>query len=196
MTEPLTFALQPFQPTPTTETVSIVGSAARRNNALKVVYRLKGNCAAVAIPNISQIASSDIGASHLRQNYLWERTCFEFFLCQGTSPHKSQPYWEFNLSPNGAWNVFSLEAYRQNTLESSAFRSLPFAVELSPQALQLEINIDLTALVSADAPIQVGISAVLLFESQGQAAEESFWAIAHPGPEADFHHPDSFVLSL
>ncbi len=51
---------------------------------------------------------------------------------------------------------------------------------------------DVSPLVSTDQPLRLGVSAVILLET----GEQTFWAIAHPRPAADFHHHQSFVLSL
>jgi len=65
-----------------------------------------------------------IGEAAQREDRLWEKTCFEFFIKMGTG--RSAAYWEFNLSPNGGWNVFSLPGYRQKLKEERAFLAAVF----------------------------------------------------------------------
>jgi hypothetical protein len=45
---------------------------------------------------------------------------------------------------------------------------------------------------TAAARLEVGVSAVL----QSSSGELSYWAVAHPGSEPDFHHREGFCLKL
>ena len=119
---------------------------------------------------------------------LWEETCFEFFL----APMESSQYWEFNLSPSGNWNVFRFISYREGMFEEEAFSSLPFSCEKRPGKLKFDIQVKLDRIIPQKTSFKAGISAVL------RSAEEviSYWALAHPGPEADFHNPEGFLLRL
>ena len=173
------FELVPFEATEQTAKLSIKGRVARKKGILSIQYRLSGDLALVNIPAL--------GKGGRRQDRLWEQTCFEFFLTQ-----EQQRYWEFNFSPSGDWNVFSLTGYRQGLEEETAFSKMPLEAWQGFQGLQLETKVPLKSLVAADQPVSLGISAVVVLKS----GMETFWAIAHPGAEADFHHPDSFVLSL
>lgn len=179
MREPVQFELKPFT-TPQVSMVSICGSATRAENTLSITYLLSGELDKVMIPPPNQASK--------RRNHLWKKTCFEFFL-RSAQPNSSQ-YWEFNLSPAGDWNVFSLTGYRQGLQEERAIATLPFKTELSSDKLSLSISVDIAALVGSQ-DILLGISTVLILEQT-----ESFWAIAHPTQKADFHHPDSFALRL
>ncbi len=47
-------------------------------------------------------------ASHPRQDFLWEQTCFEIFIgVQGEDFYR-----EINLSPSQAWQAYAFEEYR------------------------------------------------------------------------------------
>jgi hypothetical protein len=123
-----------------------------------------------------------------REHGLWEETCFEFFLAVKNSPQ----YWEFNLSPAGHWNIYCFQAYRQGRQEETAFRSLPFSVQSRPDSLLLVLELDLDRIVPADQALEVAIAAVSKL-LDGQA---TYWALTHPGPQADFHRRDSFIIEL
>jgi hypothetical protein len=63
------------------------------------------------------------------------------------------------------------------------------------QVLELALDLDLEALLpteASDAALQLGVTAVL--ESVDGAI--SYWALAHPAPEADFHHRAGFRVQL
>ncbi len=174
------FSLQPFPPVSPPPDFKITGSIVRRADTLAIRYALQGRLAALAIP-----APADLPA---RKNGLWEETCFEFFLAVKNSPR----YWEFNLSPAGHWNIYRFEAYRQGMTEETAFRSLPFSVQSRPDSLLLALKIDLARIVPADQALEVAIAAVIKL-LDGQA---TYWALTHPGPQADFHRRDCFIVDL
>jgi hypothetical protein len=61
------------------------------------------------------------------------------------------------------------------------------------RTLEVNLTISLCGLGGiSGAALELGLAAVL---RHGSGAL-SFWALTHPGPAADFHHPDSFTLSL
>ncbi len=195
-----TFVLQPFaadgqadgqtdgqadgQTDKQTAELSLNAEVSRSQTLLSIVYTLSGHLSSVVIPAVGQ--------SSERRDRLWEKTCFEFFIMQGEKPSKTSPYWEFNLSPTGEWNVFALSGYRDGLKEESAFSTMPFTVRTSPTELYLQISVDIASLPLTAEPLFLGVSAVLLLAKE----RETFWAVAHSPSEADFHHPDSFVIPL
>ncbi len=172
------FVLQPFERSDRTTELSLQVSVERSHNLLSLVYMLSGD--------LTEATVEPPSATKQRRDRLWEQTCFEFFLTQDTSP-----YWEFNLSPSGDWNVFALSGYRQGLKEETAFSKLPFTVQSSADDLRLKISVDVSELVDISKLVRLGVSAVVI-----TGGEESFWAIAHPTTKADFHHPDSFIVTL
>jgi hypothetical protein len=171
-----TFALKPWAPRPD---LKITGKIARRGQTIIIHYELRGELAAVALP-----LPADIPA---RRPGLWQETCFEFFLAVQNSPQ----YWEFNLSPIGHWNVYHFADYRQGMAEEVAFASLPFSVQRQPDSWLLILKVDLTKIIPADQPLEIGISAVIKLPE----GEATYWALSHPGPQADFHRRDSFSVA-
>jgi len=59
---------------------------------------------------------------------------------------------------------------------------------------QLQAFVDLSRLpdVSEEGPWELGLSAVI----ETKTGDLSYWALAHPSEGPDFHHTDSFVLTL
>ncbi|MGB3672502.1 MAG: DOMON-like domain-containing protein [Phormidesmis sp.] len=198
MTELTTFTLVPFAPLPERIDLTVTGTSTREGTQLSLSYLMAGDLDAVVLPTLS--------STHARQDRLWEQTCFEVFWALGAEKSDEDPYWELNFSPTGAWNVFALEGYRQGRTEAMDAADLPFTVSHSSEGLRLDVSVDLGALLSSEAsdqlasaqlaPAQVqwrlGIGVVMVLGS----GEETFWAIAHPGPTADFHRSDSFTLLL
>ena len=174
------FVLRPFAPEGPRPGVEITGRLARRADVLTIGYRLQGRLADVLLPAPL--------AAPARRHRLWEGTCFEFFL----APKEAPPYWEFNLSPAGDWNVYRFTDYRQGQAAEKAFASLPFVVHRSPEALRLTLEVDLARIVPVDLPLEVAIAAVI----QAPDGRLTYWALAHPGPQADFHRRDGFLIAI
>ena len=178
--ELISFNLKPFESTNKTDAIAIGGTVVRKENQLSIQYLLSGD--------LSNVEIAPLSSSNQRRNRLWEKTCFEYFL-RPADPQVSH-YWEFNLSPSGDWNVFSLSGYRDGLQAEQAIATLPFTTQHTAKGLQLNLSINIAPLLSNQDAL-IGISTVLII-----AGRESYWAIAHPAPQADFHHPNSFVLPL
>jgi hypothetical protein len=176
---PRDFSLLPFpgtRPLP----VKIAGTFFRQGNTFGLDYHLFGRITDIIIPPPADRPSRRIG--------LWENTCFEFFI----GPGDSNRYWEFNLSASGDWNVFRFENYRQGLFEEKSFSSLPFKVLFQPDFFRLVLEFDLSIIIPVDQALAMGVSAVI----KTKQGEITLWALTHPGPEADFHHKDGFIIKL
>jgi hypothetical protein len=167
-----TYSLQPFSPN---SLISIVGTVDRQGQYLQIAYELCGDLTAVRLPE---------AITPVRKLGLWEETCFEFFL--GIPIMRS--YWEFNLAPSGAWNVFRLTDYRSGLTEELAYELMPVQVMRSADRLTLAVKVDL-GLLRVDGPIVLSLAAVV------QQDDYSYWATRHSGLEPDFHLRDSFVVT-
>jgi hypothetical protein len=174
------FTLMPFQEEESVPDLKITGAIGRRGNGLSIRCALLGNLAELAIPAQASLPG--------RKDRLWEETCFELFL--GTMG--SEPYWEFNLSPAGHWNVYRFTSYRKGMREEPAFASLPFRVRTEPEVLRLSLDLDLGKIIPAGGAMEVAVGAVVKTAKGGT----SHWALAHPGPRPDFHRRDGFLLSF
>jgi hypothetical protein len=174
------FSLQPFSPLGPPLTIRITGHINRRPRQLAIRYDLHGPLAELMIPPPAAIPS--------RRQGLWEETCFEFFLGVKNAPR----YWEFNLSPAGHWNVYRFTGYRQGMVAETAFTSLPLSLRRRPDSLEVALELDVGRILAADQPLIVGIAAVIKLAGGGL----TYWALTHPGPEADFHRRDGFLIEL
>ncbi len=174
------FLLHPFDDGKARPALRLAGLARRRNGFLHLSYRLGGAIEAV------QLASPAPAPS--RRDGLWSTTCFECFFGLPGEPG----YWECNLSPAGHWNLYALEDYRRGLRPEPACDGL--APDIAPvgRELALQLRIPLPPAIPAGAPLQLAVAAVI--EDTGGAL--SYWALAHPGAEPDFHHRDGFLLRL
>ncbi|WP_339928702.1 DOMON-like domain-containing protein [uncultured Brevundimonas sp.] len=147
-------------------------------SVLALDYVLSGDLFQVLVPTWT---------GRMRADDLWRHTCFEAFVRAGSGPG----YHEVNLSPSGEWAVYGFEAYREG-------RTSPDGVE--SQTLVRASDDDqfaMTAIVRLDGldpavPWSIGLSAVVEVVEGGT----SYWALTHPSASPDFHHPDSFTLTL
>ncbi len=174
------FELVPFSAVSALSDLKIVGSIGRDRNILKIQYSMMGPLETVAIPPPTDAPS--------RKTELWEGTCFEFFL----SIQDTSQYWEFNLSPAGHWNIYRFDDYRQGMQAETAFASFPFTVENTVEGLSLALACHLDKLVPVDQRLEIAISTVIKTKDQGLG----YWALTHPGAQADFHRRDSFTIKL
>lgn len=174
------FSLHPFPSDNPDPRLRISGNISRYADVFAIRYELGGCLGELAIA-----APADKPA---RKGGLWEETCFEFFLAE----KDASGYREFNLSPAGHWNVYRFEDYRREMREEAAFAVLPFRVERRAQSLVLALEVDLDGILRADRSVEAAVSAVIR-RADGVA---TYWALAHCGPRADFHHRDSFILEL
>lgn len=172
--------LVPFASTPALAAFQLEAEAERCGSILQLRYRLAGP--------LEQLAIATPAAAPERRDGLWQATCFEAFWAEAGA----EPYWELNLSPAGHWNLYRLDGYRQGLAEEQAFSSLPFQIHHGPAELVLVVELPLPPALGPQTPLELAITAVLA-QADGNV---SFWALVHPGSEADFHRRDGFLLEL
>ena len=151
------------------------------DDRLALRYRITGAVDALLLPPPAPPGRAD---------GLWRHSCFEAFV----RPAADAGYWELNFAPSAQWAAYRFSDYRQG---------MAVAGEVPPPRMEMlagRENLELTASVElgrplgllADLPWQVGLSAVIE-ERNGRL---SWWALAHPSGEPDFHHSDCFALEL
>jgi hypothetical protein len=120
-----------------------------------------------------------------RRDGLWETTCFELFV----RALPDADYLEFNFSPSRAWAAYAFRSHRKGRRDFQiAAPAIDFWSDVT--GCSLRVDLDLFAPWAFDSLI--GLSAVIE-EADGT---RSYWALAHPPGEPDFHHPDCFALEL
>ena len=169
--------LQPFPSNNSLPNIKINTTVSRQNTKLKLKYLLQGNLQQLVLPAINNKVE--------RKDNLWQTTCFEFFLAVFHSRH----YWEFNLAPTGDWNVYYFTNYRRGMKPSKSFDSLPFIIKTNDSTYQLEIEINLQSIIAGNTFLELAVATVI----EDTNHNLSYWAITHPGIQADFHRRDSFI---
>ncbi|HLO29513.1 MAG TPA: DOMON-like domain-containing protein [Anaerolineales bacterium] len=174
------FSLIPF-PAPNTPDLAITGKISLCKNVLSLQYSLAGRVEDIFLPPVS--------TGPLRKDELWKTTCFEFFLA--IKDHS--PYWEFNLSPSGDWNVYHMDLYRRiGFREETLIQRLPFDFQVENSGYSLNVAVDLCPILTPEENVQAGIASII----QMKDGHETYWALLHPAPQADFHVRESFICSL
>jgi hypothetical protein len=164
------------------EAVCALGVSLRRSaETLYLAYTIEGDLARLNVP---PARAPRIG------NGLWKHTCCECFIAFTGRPE----YHEWNLSPSREWAVYAFTRYRDGAALSDEALDPQVAVQRSADRLTLEAVIPL-ARASRDyarGPLEVALCAVI----ETQDGKLSYWALAHPGEEPDFHRRDGFALAL
>lgn len=147
-----------------------------------------------------QLTGSDLSALCLPSSVppgpadgLWQHTCFEVFVAADDGV--AQPYHEYNFSPSGQWARyrFSGERVRDIAAENRvADGRVPITCTVFASGLQLQAELPLAELPLSTTGWRLGLAAVL----EHTDGRLSYWALHHPRPQPDFHHPAGRVLRL
>lgn len=129
-------------------------------------------------------------AAAARADELWRHSCFEAFV---RAP-PGAAYTELNFSPSMQWAAYRFDDTRSGM--SVAREIAAPRVEVRSKAacyeLRAALALDRVPDLAGDGAWRLGLSAVL--EEAG--GRKSYWALAHPPGEPDFHHSDCFELQL
>jgi hypothetical protein len=147
----------------------------RRGAALSLTYALGGDLDRIRIPP---------AGAPIRADDLWLHTCFELFL----KPPAGETYFEFNFSPAGEWAAYRFDRYRSGRTELEI--PAPSIGGYEGGALLVRW-VTLQGLPS-HRRWSLGLSAIV----EDGEGERSFWALAHPPGDPDFHHPDCFAIEF
>ena len=153
------------------------------DGALTLDYRLRAPRRALAMP-----PRIDPG----RQDELWRHSCCEAFIgLPGETAYR-----EFNFSPSGAWALYEFANERVPLpLPEVAGRGEAPSVQCERRRhawrLRARIPRDLLPKQPPGAPLLLGLAAVV----EDRRGALTYWALAHPCPQPDFHHPGGRVLT-
>lgn len=147
---------------------------------LRIGYSLRGAPRALA-----QIIIPDKGAPR-RIDGLWQHTCCEAFI--GIAGKTA--YREFNFSPSSAWAAYAFKDYRQPA--ALPLGAVP-GISFSPGGRSMTLIATLSpAWLPKGGRLCLGLAAVL----RSIDGSCSYWGLAHPAAQPDFHHRDSFTVTL
>ncbi len=122
-----------------------------------------------------------------RTDELWRHTCFEAFVC----PLPGEAYHELNFAPSREWAADRFDGYRSGMRVATGIDAPRIAVQAAPEHYILQAALDLSRL-PRDATWRLGLAAVIEETSGGK----SYWALAHPPGQPDFHHSDCFACEI
>ena len=121
-----------------------------------------------------------------RADELWQTTCFELFL----KPLGGEAYCELNLSPSERWNAYDFDGYRERMRERPFPHEPECTMRQGSTFAIFDAAIPIGGLTQADCAM--GMCAVI----DEQGGVKSYWALAHPDGEPDFHAPACFAMAL
>ena len=117
-------------------------------------------------------------------------------------------YWELNASPSGDWNLYRLERYRQGlrpellaappqarwtrTPLGGGLERLELTLVVAMPSLAAGLAVDRTIDPTTASGLEAALTAVL----EHRDGALSYWALAHPAVEPDFHDRRGFQLLL
>lgn len=168
------FSLTPFEPV---SNLVIAGRVVRSQSSLIVEYTLTGAVDTLQIP-------PTVNESPRRRDHLWQDTCFEVFIGVPDSPR----YWEVNAAPNGDWNVYHFDDYRQTMTPELACKNIICTWQPLTKGYYFTLELPTDDWLAHGQSLELGVSTVLKTDGI------SHWALVHPGEEPDFHRRDSFSL--
>lgn len=136
------------------------------------------------------ILPAPVAATETATDGLWRHTCCEAFVGRAGCP----AYREFNFSPSGAWASYAFADTRQRdeAAEAGWRKPPPAAFFGRAGGFLLRAVLPAEQLPAGPGALQLGLSMVLETAPGGC----SYWALAHPAPQPDFHHRAAFALSL
>ncbi|MDT9597609.1 DOMON-like domain-containing protein [Sphingosinicella rhizophila] len=172
--------LQPHPDWPGDAVTGIEAEALRTaRGELELCYSVTGAVDELLMPPFTQ---------SVRTDGLWRHTCFEAFL---RAP-QSDAYYELNLAPSSQWAAYHFDSYRDG-MRIADIPAIAIAASTNGGRYEMRAGLDLTALdLPTEAPWRLGLSAVI----EQRDGRKSFWALAHPRGQADFHHEDCFARQL
>ena len=157
---------------------SVQANASLLGNRLIISFKVNDPARDIIWPEPDQL---------MQRDFLWESTCFEVFINHRT--HNA--YFELNLSPSLAWNLYQFSDYRTpHTIPPQRVRE-PALLKFEVLDQTVSAEIDLARLHLVGKKLNLGLTAVI----QTQNSLE-YLALNHPIAQADFHHASGWTLSL
>ena len=145
---------------------------------LVVYYQIEGDIDQLQLPPQRRSAHTD---------GLWQHTCFEAFVRETGV----RSYIELNFSPSSEWAIYRFDDYRRGMTPLTPPHAPKIICRRRENTLEADVDVHLSGLLPR-AVLQLALSAVL----EDQQGRISYWALAHPPGNADFHHDAGFSLRL
>lgn len=174
------FFLHPFGPLDEASNMLVSGCVRRCQNRLSLWFHLT-ETETLHLP-------SHKNTSCLRKRELWKDSCFELFFSGSDSP----VYWEVNLAPEGHWDVYRFQNYREGMVREERIQMPCSTIFQADGSFTLHCHLYLDNLGLENYPLCVGVSCVLRHRGNNL----SYWALAHNQVQPDFHDRSAFRITL
>jgi hypothetical protein len=156
-----------------------------KNRAIHFRFQLSDPKSTVKGPLTTE--NKVLGAEQ-RADELWKSTCFEVFW-----QFKDQQYLELNVSPDGRWNLYQFDKYREGMRSFESIEFIQFKTQRLAHHYELVVIMNIPDSILQDGLLNSQISATAVL-SNGK--ENEYWAVLHAGQKPDFHLQESFVIPL
>jgi hypothetical protein len=145
---------------------------------------------------LSYVVSGTIGDLRLpavvepwRTNELWRHTCFEAFVGAAAAGG----YYEFNFAPSTQWAAYQFDDYRIGMRDAAKIPAPAMEVTSGADRFTLRAVLELGG---SDLPVNAAWRLSLSAVVEDMSGRQSYWALAHPPGQPDFHHSDCFAVEL
>lgn len=145
-----------------------------RRDDIQLIFVVEAPTGALSLPEL---------AKPYRADGLWKTTCLEAFVKDSDGS-----YCEFNFSPSLEWAAYSFSEYRGEHHDLAL--DWPPKIVTTDEGYFYYVSV-LLPRMAWDGK-QIALSAVIE-ETDGT---KSYWALAHPTGQPDFHHPSCFTATL
>ena len=169
---------------PATPCTAVLGISATvtllAEGGLSLAYRLHGRLAELRIapPMLPT-------ATRCAVDGLWQHSCFEAFIANS----QQTAYQEINLAPSGQWASYAFSDYRQRQpLDPAPAPWITVSQQGDALTLHALIEAPFLSFLPDSAQRLLGLSAVI----ESADGSLSYWALAHPPGQPDFHHRSAF----
>lgn len=169
----LSLVAHPSAPSATVRGITVEMTRPERDR-IALAYRIHGDLDAIRWPAPAASAFA---------HELWMHTCFEAFVAG-----EGDFYRELNLSPSTRYAIYDFNGYR-GMMRDATERDLSIAFDRATATLTAEVA--MPALADVDV-WRVGLTTVI----EDISGAKSFFALAHPRDEPDFHNEAGFVARL
>lgn len=171
---------------------------------LSICYQILGRIESIKWPPFGGTSTRSPGEE------LWRTTCLEAFVypcpSPGADPQATGEYWEMNVSPKGAWNLYHFSSYRQRKVDVPKEDGAKLVIsEVKQKEASLLFGCQLTLPDLPDSnetacELALGLSVILELDGPAPSPEQPrilYYALTHPRAERpDFHLPAGFVARV
>lgn len=172
--------LYPHPDSPAPAVSGLTVDVARTASGVSLRYQLRGDLAGLVIPEL---------LGPVRADELWKHTCFELFIRRTDGVG----YVEFNMAPTGHWAAYGFAKRRSGMHNLTEVQGIPVGTLTMGDAFVLKADIDLAGVTGMpEGDWECAVTTVV----EAADGKRSYWSMKHPEGNADFHHPDGFVLKL